>query len=146
MKTILASLIGALVLLPAFASPSAAQGHDERHEREEHRAREEHRGREEHREAWHGDIHRFREHDFDRWRGGAWFHGNHDGRFGWWWQVGPSWYFYPAPVYPYPDPYVPPAMAGPAPAARYWYYCPNPQGYYPYVPQCFTPWQPVPAG
>ncbi|HEX3882032.1 MAG TPA: hypothetical protein VHW66_05190 [Stellaceae bacterium] len=78
------------------------------------------------------------------WHGGAWNHGWHNGRFGWWW-VAPGfadWYFYNAPVYPSPDPYVPPGIAaGPSP---YWYYCANPQGYYPYVPQCYGPWQPVP--
>jgi len=97
---------------------------------------------------WHGDIHHFRDHDFDFWRGGHWFHGPHGGRAGWWWVVGGSWYFYPAPIYPYPDPYVPPAVLVPAPPpgappAQYWYYCANPAGYYPYVAQCATPWQPV---
>jgi hypothetical protein len=23
---------------------------------------------------------------------------------GWWWVIGPAWYLYPAPIYPYPDP------------------------------------------
>ncbi|HUZ71675.1 MAG TPA: hypothetical protein VMU87_01710 [Stellaceae bacterium] len=67
------------------------------------------------------------------------------GRLGWWWVVGPTWYFYPAPIYPYPypDPYVPPVVT--APPAATWYYCSNPAGYYPYVPQCPVPWQPVQA-
>src|SRR5712691_3381475 len=30
-------------------------------------------------------------------------------------------------------------------ASQYWYYCQNPSGYYPYVQQCTTNWQPVPA-
>src|SRR5229473_637251 len=30
-------------------------------------------------------------------------------------------------------------------ASQYWYYCQNPSGYYPYVQQCSTNWQPVPA-
>ncbi len=78
------------------------------------------------------------------WHGGGWNHGWHNGRFGWWWVVPgwADWYYYSAPVYPAPDPYLPPGIAaGPTP---YWYYCANPQGYYPYVPQCFGPWQPVP--
>jgi hypothetical protein len=98
--------------------------------------------------AWHGEIHRFHEHDLGVWRGGRWFRGPHDGRLGWWWIVGGLWYFYPAPVYPYPDPYQPPVIVAPAeppPPPQYWYYCPNPQGYYPYVPQCPSPWQKVPA-
>jgi hypothetical protein len=56
-------------------------------------------------------------------------------------------YFYPTPVYPYPDPYLPPAaVPSPPPAeTQYWYYCPDPAGYYPYVPQCRTGWEQVPA-
>jgi hypothetical protein len=82
-----------------------------------------------------------------RWRGGRWWHGWHDGRGGWWWIVGPTWYWYPAPVYPYPDPYLPPAVAPapPGPPARLYYWCDNPQGYYPYVPQCYAPWRAVSA-
>src|ERR1700691_1206786 len=36
------------------------------------------------------------------WNHGYWFHGAYGGRAGWWWVVGPTWYYYPAPVYPYP--------------------------------------------
>ena len=36
------------------------------------------------------------------WQHGYWFHGAYVGRPGWWWVVGPTWYYYPAPVYPYP--------------------------------------------
>ncbi|PWC34992.1 hypothetical protein TSO221_30725 [Azospirillum sp. TSO22-1] len=86
---------------------------------------------------------RFREHDFDRWRDGRWYHGPHDGRRGWWWIVGGVWYYYPQPVYPYPDPYLPP-MAPPPPGPSY-YYCPNPPGYYPYVPECPAGWRVMPA-
>ena len=97
-------------------------------------------------EYWRGDIHRFRDHDFDRWRGGHWWRGWHDGRQGWWWLTMGGWYYYPAPVYPYPDPYRPPVVAVPAPAGQpVWYYCASPPGYYPYVPQCATAWQMVPA-
>ncbi len=95
--------------------------------------------------GWHGDIHHFHDHDFGVWRGGHWFHGNYGGRLGWWWVVGPSFYFYPTPIYPYPDPYVPPVVTVPPAAAATWYYCPNPPGYYPYVTQCPVPWQPVQA-
>jgi len=119
----------AVSLLPWFCGPGFAQ------ERWEH----------EHHGGWHrdGDIRRFHEHDEGRWRGGRWHHGRHAGRLGWWWIVGGVWYFYPQPVYPYPDPYQPPVIAvppQPAPPA-YWYYCPNPPGYYPYIPSCPVPWQ-----
>lgn len=104
------------------------------------------RGHEEFR-GWHGDIHSFHEHDLDLWRGGRWYRGNHEGRFGWWWLVAGAWYFYPTPVYPYPDPYQPPVaiVAAPEPAAppHYYYYCNNPAGYYPYVARCLAPWQRV---
>ena len=107
---------------------------------------EEH-GRHEEFHGWHGDIHAFHEHDLEVWRGGRWYRGNHDGRFGWWWLVAGAWYFYPQPVYPYPDPYQPPVpvVVAPEPAAppHYYYYCGNPAGYYPYVPRCVVPWQRV---
>ena len=104
------------------------------------------RGRHEQARPWQGEIHRFHERDLGVWRGGRWHQGRHLGRSGWWWVVGPTWYFYPAPVYPYPDPYQPPLVAAPAPVTpEYWYYCNNPQGYYPYVPQCVSGWQRVPA-
>lgn len=54
----------------------------------------------------------------------------------------------PAPVYVAPPIYVAPpvyvAPQGPAPAQS-WYYCDNPQGYYPNVPSCNTPWRQVPV-
>ena len=61
---------------------------------------------------------------------------------GWW---GPPYYSYPAPpvVIQQPPAYVQPEPAPPAQAPVYWYYCPNPQGYYPYVQQCPTGWMQV---
>lgn len=133
-------LLAVLPLMPLAAQPSAADEH--------YRGRE-HRDEHERREGWHGDIHRFHEHDLARWRAGQWYHGRRDGRLGWWWIAGGVWYFYPAPVYPYPDPYQPPVVVVPSPpspvAQQYWYYCSNPPGYYPYVPQCMTGWERVPA-
>lgn len=102
---------------------------------------------------WRGDIRRFHEHDWQLWRGGRWHHGAHAGRLGWWWIVGGAWYFYPAPVYPYPNPWEPPpvdpdtATSGspPPPPTQYWYYCESAQRYYPYVPSCPGGWKQVPA-
>ncbi|MES2106396.1 MAG: hypothetical protein V4634_20415 [Pseudomonadota bacterium] len=103
---------------------------------------------------WHGDIARFHEHDWHIWRGGHWVHARHDGRFGWWWLAGGGWYFYPAPIYPYPSPWEPPpdAIIGPsvgaepqAPATRYWYYCESSHTYYPYVPTCAEGWTQLPS-
>lgn len=71
----------------------------------------------------------------------------------------PSPYYYPPYPYSYPYPY-PPAVvtvpasppvyiergesAEPAPrASASWYYCADPQGYYPYVQQCHGDWQAV---
>ena len=97
--------------------------------------------------------------------GGRWVHGWHGPRYGWWWSVGSSWYLYPRPVYPYPA-YYPPVVAGDeygyAPRERdyaqgytrgpdrnpqrpeYWYFCQNPEGYYPYIQDCDN-WQQEPA-
>jgi hypothetical protein len=105
---------------------------------------------------WRGGIERFHEHDYHVWRGGYWAHDYHGGRYGWWWIASGLWYYYPAPIYPYPDPYVPPvvvappvaAAPAPAPAApppQYWYYCDSAGGYYPYVPACPSGWRAVPA-
>lgn len=109
----------------------------------------------EHGMGFHGDIAHFHEHDWATWRGGHWTHDWHDGRFGWWWLAGDIWYFYPAPIYPYPSPWEPPAdvvmapgapTAEPAPpATRVWYYCDASQNYYPYVASCPAGWRQVPA-
>jgi hypothetical protein len=89
--------------------------------------------------------------------GGGWHGGGGGWRGGWW---GPGWgypyYGYPYPyAYPYPSGYPadsPPVMAESspqtyieqeAPAQQYWYYCQNPQGYYPYVRECPGGWQQV---
>jgi hypothetical protein len=44
------------------------------------------------------------------------------------------------PVYVQPSPQV---YVQPPPPQPYWYYCDNPQGYYPYVPQCPGGWRQV---
>jgi hypothetical protein len=90
------------------------------------------------------DIHRFHEHDFDVWRTGRWFQGRHGARVGWWWVLGDAWYYYPQPVYPYPDPYLPPVVAPPpGPPRQLYYYCARPRGYFPYVQSCGVPWREV---
>ncbi|MEI6558367.1 MAG: hypothetical protein WCO00_08145 [Rhodospirillaceae bacterium] len=91
------------------------------------------------------DIRRFHEHDREVWQSGRWFQGHHEGRIGWWWIVGDGWYFYPQPVNPYPDPYLPPMGAAPMPPGAVYYYCPSPSGYYPYLPACPMGWQVIPA-
>jgi len=120
----------AAAMLAGASAPALAQHHD-----------------------FHGrDYHRFSHHDMDVWRGGRWIHDWHDGRYGWWWFVDGGWYFYPEAVYPYPT-YVPPAVvvqqAPPTPQGmppmQSWYYCDNPQGYYPYVASCNMAWREVPA-
>ena len=135
-------VVVSVALLALVGSTCAARAMAE--ERGAH-AREHWRGGEV--EHWgHGDIRRFHEGDLERWRGGSWFHGEHFGRLGWWWIVDGAWYFYPAAVYPYPDPYVPPTVVTPAPAQpspQYRYYCASAKAYYPYVPTCSEGWQQV---
>jgi hypothetical protein len=132
-------------------------------------AEEHFRGERDHgfRGGWHGDMNHFHQYDIEIWRGGHWYHGFHDGRNAWWWFAGGIWYAYSAPVYPYPDPFIPPVVMvqtpqppvyveqtpsaqvvqqAPAPTGtQFWYYCTNPKGYYPYVPNCSVDWQKVPA-
>lgn len=108
------------------------------------------------RHGWDGRIEHFERHDMGRWRGGYWHHGRHGGDLGWWWVVAGIWYFYPEPIYPYPDPYRPPVVvytppveAPPVvtapPVPQVWYYCEAAGAYYPYVPSCPTGWKAVPA-
>jgi hypothetical protein len=37
------------------------------------------------------------------WRNGRWHHATRNGRFGWWWDVGGIWYFYPDKIDGPPD-------------------------------------------
>lgn len=85
-------------------------------------------------------------------RGG---HGGYGPRVGIGLWLGPGWggpYYYP-PYYPYYAPYYaeppiviqqqPEVYDQPAPQTEqqvYWYYCQDPQGYYPYVKQCPSGW------
>ena len=85
--------------------------------------------------SWRGN---FRNFDLNMWRGGRWQHIVHAGRLGWWWVVGPSWYFFDAPVYPYPDLYTPYGEP-----IGWWYWCDAYQEYYPYVTSCPVPWESV---
>ncbi|MDA8363235.1 MAG: hypothetical protein M0Z84_05295 [Gammaproteobacteria bacterium] len=132
-----------LAFLALTASFSALADHDDRR----------FRGRYVGPRVWRGDIRNFHRWDMDRWRGGYWVHAHHDGRWGWWWVVAGLWYFYPRPIYPYPDPYTPPYVPAvpvlPAPSAppevQYWYYCNGAKGYYPYVQSCPGGWRRVPA-
>ena len=146
MKTIVGWALAAAALLGAVVPQSAMA---QRHVR-----------------GWHGDIRHFDRYDRNHWRSGAWRHGSHGGRIGWWWVAGGAWYLYPQPVYPYPDPYRPPfvveqaplpvviqvpapvqSQPGPqvAPAPQFWYYCDASRAYYPYVATCPGGWQTVPA-
>jgi hypothetical protein len=57
------------------------------------------------------------------------------GGFGGWWGGGVGW---DAPYYDFD-------YSNYGYASQYWYYCADPAGYYPYVQQCGTDWQTVPA-
>lgn len=102
---------------------------------------------------FHGrDFAHFGPRDWAAWRGGAWHHEWHDGRFGWWWFADGAWYPYDAPVYPYPT-VISPLIAAPAPPPpppvtglpppHFRYYCSDPPGYYPQVSSCRIPFQQV---
>ncbi|HWA88735.1 MAG TPA: hypothetical protein VG889_01785 [Rhizomicrobium sp.] len=102
------------------------------------------------------DLGLFRGHDFAHftaderraWQRGFWRRSYHRGHRGWWWVVGDAWYFYPAPIYPYPlyvgtlDYYDYEALYGTP--RYYWYFCSDPEGYYPYIQECRRAWHPVP--
>jgi hypothetical protein len=115
----------------AVAAPASAQQHSGGHWGGGAEGWHEH-------ESWHRDIKHF---DHGHWRAGHWWHGAYANRDGWWWIVGPDWYWYPTPVYPYPDPFTPPGLA-----PGYWYYCDSFQTYYPYVGACPSGWTAVTPG
>ena len=98
---------------------------------------------------FHGrDFAHFSDRDRDDWRHGHWRHSWHNGHFGWWWYADDDWFYYPEPIYPYPeyvgaDDYYDYYDDNGAPS-YYWYYCEDPPGYYPYVQRCSVPWQAVP--
>ncbi len=84
-----------------------------------------------------------------RYYGGRYYGGHYHGGYGWGFYPGLGlglavglgnpwgWGYYPPAYgyYGYAQPYAPST----------WYYCSNPPGYYPYVGQCYGPWEPVPA-
>jgi hypothetical protein len=57
--------------------------------------------------------------------------------------IAPPVYVTPAPVIVETAPPVYQEQPQPQAAQQYWYYCQDPQGYYPYVQQCPRGWQPV---
>jgi len=64
---------------------------------------------------------------------------------GWWWPYSYS-YSYPYPSYQAPPQVMeqPPAYSEPEQQQPdYWYYCQNPQGYYPYIKSCPGGWMQV---
>ncbi len=143
-------LLAILALLAIAPLPAFADRHEEeRHFDGRHDEGRRFEGRHDEGRRWHGEIREFHAHDLPRWRGGQWRHGVHEGHLGWWWIVGGVWYFYPQPIYPYPDPYTPPIVViqqpPPPTQGSYWYYCDSANAYYPYVPSCPSGWRMVPA-
>lgn len=151
MKQYLIGMLTVAVLAISVALPAMADGrHEGRH------------GGYQERRSWGGahDIRHFEDRHRSVWIAGRWHHGTHDGRFGWWWVTAGAWYFYPVPIYPYPDPYIPPVVVVQPPATseslpppavqpqaqvQNWYYCESSKSYYPYVSSCPEGWKTVPA-
>jgi hypothetical protein len=107
----IAAALAAILVLPTLVAQAFAQDYRD-HDRDD-------RGRVEHRVEVERHDNRYDRHfeqrDWDRWHSGRWMHVRHNGRDGWWWVIGDAWYFYPAPIYPYPDPYALPVLAAPGP-------------------------------
>jgi uncharacterized membrane protein len=73
------------------------------------------------------------------WHGGGWHGGGwHGGGWHGGWGYGGGWWPGYAYDYDWGYPYY-----GYAPGYASAWYCPNPAGYYPYVTQCYAPWQPT---
>ncbi len=58
--------------------------------------------------AFHHDFAHFSPAEHAAWTHGHWWHGWHGGHVGWWWWAGGGWFWYGAPIYPYPSYYVQP--------------------------------------
>jgi hypothetical protein len=90
------------------------------------------------------------------WEDGAWRHEIHNGRLGWWWDVGGAWYFYPQrlegpPTYVSEDEFlddgpvpVGPPVAGDAPPPGAYAPAPPPGAYAPPPPVAYAPPPPPP--
>jgi len=102
--------------------------------------------------GWHGGYYG----GYYGWRGGYYGWRGYGGPYWGWYGLGPWWglgypYGYPYYAYPYANPYAYPYSAYPSaqlptpsePQQSYWYYCQNPQGYYPYVRDCPGGWTQV---
>lgn len=118
-RTLRHGLLAAIVALLAFA-PATAMAHHRGHFGSPHR----HHGHARH------------------WHRGYWYHGWHGRRFGWWWVVGPSYYFYETVQGHTSAPVV--APVGPPPAQN-WYLCEDSGYYYPHVRECASGWTVVPV-
>lgn len=148
----LCKTLASLLAVLAMGSAWAGSGHEKHggghgHERERYVFRNH-------------DVRHFEHNDLIRWRGGHWNNSCFGGRCGWWWLAAGQWYFYERPIYPYPlvvsgIEFAEPAYVEPVPAAiatphgaaappQFWYYCDDPQGYFPAVQTCNMPFRQVP--
>ena len=100
-------------------------------------------------DGWHGGTAGFNRDGFGGARSGHWNHGWPG--YGWGGGLGLGSGLGLGLAYSYAWSYYPPGYGHygdnqPYTAVQYWYYCSDPAGYYPYVTQCNTGWQTVPAG
>ena len=125
MKTFVVAVLVVFLAVPLWSSPEVAWGFPAQS------------GHSFHAPPFHGQP--FFPHHFHHFRHDRFFFGFGVGAV----VTAPFWYpGYAYPVYAYPT-Y--PAPVYQAPPPTYWYYCQNPQGYYPYVPQCPGGWLTVVA-
>lgn len=140
MKKIAVIILGAVLSFVLFSSLASAQRHGGGH----------------YGGGWHSGGH-YSGHGSHHYAG--WFGGWRNGYYprGYWW--GPRIYAYPgwwwpypySYSYPYPSYQPPPEVIEQPPAYSepeqqqpdYWYYCRNPQGYYPYIKSCPGGWMQV---
>jgi hypothetical protein len=67
---------------------------------------------------------------------------------GWGWYAPSPYFYYPAPVMVAPSSpptYIESVPAQQTPASNDWFYCDNPDGYYPHIKECPGGWRTVPA-
>jgi hypothetical protein len=168
MKKLTFMIIGVVLSLVLYSNPASAQRHGGRysgHGRHSggyylggHSGRYYYGSGSRYYSGWYGGL-RYRHYPRSYW----WGPRNY-AYSGWWWSYPyayPYAYLYPYSYYdpyPYPDSYSysypsvmsapevtvePPAYSQQQEQPYYWYYCQNPQGYYPYVKSCPGGWRQV---
>jgi hypothetical protein len=148
MKKIIIALLSSLSMM-AFADGLYNRYNHIETRKDEYNTRHENRHQVSNEDYWRHNLHN---NDYNNWQTGRWEKTHHDGKLGWWWILGSSWYLFEQPAYPYPviNPiYVSPIVTEPElnvqiqNIAKSRYYCSTTGQYYPESNICSVPWKKI---